>query len=343
MTLLIVAGFLTAQPNGWSTPVPIDSTKDIGRPIMAVSSKGQIAVIGGGSRLSPCPLYISDDNGKSFQLRYRFKPPTIDYEIWYPNGIAYDSNNVLWVYWAWDECSDNDCTFVLRSWLYLSRSTDGGKTFEHVLKMKRGFHMGLYAEHEQWMAIGKDNTIHLLRDTAWYNSDKKFTEFNLIYTKLPGGDWTKRQDFSLPQVSYFVELANFNFTFPSDENPVVTIHASTRNATFPVYWNYTKFKHNQFLPYVFIDSLQFPTSGNTNVVNNKRNEVYLNYYIYKIDSNIVNYFTKVSSNYGETFDKSVQTSMQTYYISQADSNHLYSITYQSILDRIKVIYIWKYL
>jgi hypothetical protein len=310
-----------AQLNGWSTPIPIDSAKGIGDPLMAVSSKGQIAVLGGGSRLASCPLYISDDNGKSFQLRYQFMPPTSFYEIWYPNGIAYDSNNVLWVYWAWDECSDNDCTFSLGRWLYLSRSTDSGKTFEHVLQMKRGFQMGIRADHEQWMLIGKDNTIHLLRDTAWYNSEKMFTDFTLIYTKLQQGDWTKQQDFRLPLIPDSIELSGgISFCVPIDDKPIIGFSTEGRSNVQSNYL-FTKLSIDQlFFPYSTPDS----TGGSYKFINTNSGQLYLNYFGYNPDSNAYSYLTRISSDYGNTFGKPLQISQEAFYIVKTNANKFYS-------------------
>ena len=128
-----------AQNNGWSEPVPIDSTRQFYWPLVAVSPQGQIATLGFGGL-----LYISDDNGKSFQLRYQFKPPVQYYHVFAPNGLAYDSNSVLWVYWAWNECDDEFCQFYIQRKLYLSRSTDGGNTFEHVLQFDAGFSLQIW-------------------------------------------------------------------------------------------------------------------------------------------------------------------------------------------------------
>ncbi|GEM_PF-4431872 len=334
-TLCFLLLTANAQSGGWSTPVPIDSTRDIGRPIMAVSPKGQIAVIGGGSRLAPCPLYISDDNGKSFQLRYQFKPPTPFYEIWYPNGIAYDSNNVLWVYWAWDECSDNDCTFSRGRWLYLSRSTDGGKTFDHVLKMKRGFQMGVRYEHEQWMAIGKDNTIHFLRDTAWYNSNKMFTEFNLIYTKLPQGDWTKRQDVYLPLIPDSVELDGFSFSLPTDEHPAIAIRTHLRNNTLYKILQYSKFSESQFTPYMFVDSIQVLGSLGFRLVAGKKNDIYLNYGMTRYEGEVgTTIFTKYSFNNGDTLSVPYKTGTTTTLLTVSDSSSFYGFAFSLSVNGI---------
>jgi hypothetical protein len=163
LVFTLVAG-VKAQSSGWSDPVPIDSTSQFFWPLIAVSPQGQIATVGfGGS------LYVSDDNGKSFQLRYQFTPPVPYYHIFSPNGLAYDSNSVLWVYWAWNQCDGPECIFYIQRKLYLSRSTDGGNTFEHVLQFDAGFSMQIWGPANPVLLIEEDNTIHFLRDSAWYN------------------------------------------------------------------------------------------------------------------------------------------------------------------------------
>ncbi|MFA6540799.1 MAG: T9SS type A sorting domain-containing protein [Bacteroidota bacterium] len=311
-----------AQNSGWSAPVPIDSTRDFVYPLIAVSPKGQIATLSFGS------LYTSNDNGKSFQYRYEFTPPLTPYWMFTPNGLAYDSNSVLWVYWAWDWCTDEVCTFTKERYLYLSRSTDGGKTFEHVLQFPGAFLIATNGPHPATMVIGKDNTIHFLRDSAWFNGN--FTEHYLIYSKIPQGDLAQRTEVMLPKVPDSLEIeSGVHFILPNDNKPVSVFRANIR-ANSKSHYLVTKFQSNgSFAEYKLLDSLKSGVGiAKVNLVTLQPNKVQLSYWQIKYEpEEKFYYFIMSSDNGGDTLGLPIATSEEVFNINHTDDQYFYAINY----------------
>jgi hypothetical protein len=303
-----------SQQGGWSTPVIIDSIRDIGEPLIAVSNKGQIAILGNVS-MSPSPLYISNDNGKSFQLQSQFTPDKPIYRFGYPNGLGYDSDGNIWVYWVWHECVDSDCYFFTNTWLYISRSSDSGKTFEYVLKLYGGQHIMTTINHNQWMHIGSDNTVHFLRDSTWYDSAKGTTDDQLIYTRIEQGDPLKRVDVyvpMLPDTSTFSGIGEFILI--NDSIPIIT----TRFYNNYFYVNY----YHRIISHDNIHSIYDSTLQN--LVLGQNGIIHATSVFKKPDrSNI--YFLKTSYDNGESFNEFHEITDRAYSIQAADSSYQYSL------------------
>lgn len=310
--LVLCAWFqeLSAQATNWTTPVPIDSTRDYVNPFLAVAPNGQIATLSYGL------LYTSDDNGRSFQFRYQFTPPVSYHHQFTPNGLAYDSSSVLWVSWAWDECSDPECTFSIQRKLYISRSTDGGHTFQDVLQYNRGFLVGRNGPHPPWFSIQQDNTVHFLRDSAWFNGS--YTEFFLIYTKLPHGDWTNPQDVMLPIVADSLEIEQFFFLLPADNQPMVLVRAYVRTNVHAYYYS-TKLQTNgSFSPYFLLESMHSGEVARVNILGSLSDTVFLKY-------QAANYNVLISTDCGMTFGGPSPISEEAFHINLVDSNYFYAI------------------
>ena len=315
---LFLIGLSYGQVGGWSTPVIIDSIRDIGEPLIAVSKEGQIAILGNVS-MSPSPLYISNDNGKSFQLQSQYTPEKPIYRFGYPNGLSYDSDGNIWVYWVWHECVDSDCYFFTNTWLYISRSSDGGKNFEHLLKLYGGYNTMTTARHNQWLQIGADNTVHFLRDSTWYDPAKSTTDDQLIYTRINQGDPSKRVDVyvpMLPDTSYFSGIGEFILV--NDSVPIITYRSL-------VYDNSKYIDVNYYHRIISHDSIHSKIdSALHNIVLGQNGIIYATSVFTKPDRSNVCYL-KTSYDNGESFNEFQEITDRAYSIQAADSLYQHSL------------------
>ena len=183
----------------------------------------------------------------------------------------------MWIYLVWNECYDDACELTLQRKLYLSRSTDGGYTFEHVLQFNGYFSLNNYGPANPVFFIEKDNTMYFLRDSSIYNGS--FTEFYLIYSKIPRGDLTKRTEAVLPKEPDSLETTGHFFIIPSDNKPLCVISTYTRPGYgSDTYYFYTKCNDaGVFSYYKLIDSLSNDGLAKINLFHFNENKIHLKY------------------------------------------------------------------
>ncbi|MDI6765614.1 MAG: T9SS type A sorting domain-containing protein [Bacteroidota bacterium] len=174
----------------WSAPRPIDSiitTIEPG-PLAAVSKQGYLVIVyrQNDKNTSELDLYRSTDHGKTFTRNLSVKPPVPEYDLHKPYGLAYDTNNTLWLLWGWDWYYD---ATPIGYFLVLSKSTNHGETFTDVLFRRRGLQLDMSR-----MIIDPYNNIHILRDSVVFGGGGR-----MIYTRLDNGNTTNQFDFLLPQ------------------------------------------------------------------------------------------------------------------------------------------------
>jgi hypothetical protein len=308
----------------WSTPVLIDSSSQVSWPIIAVSPKDrQIAVV------SFNTVYISEDLGKTFERRCVFQPPVTYWHMFYPGGIAYDTNGALWVLWFWDECSDNECTFSIDYWAYLSKSTDSGKTFQHVIRQKRGLAGVGNTPSSPLLKISNDNTVHFLYDSLPRLGEIYKLGNDLTYCKLPNGDTTQRVDVRLPQLADSLDYQSYiNMSVSPKGRLHVIINASGKDAT----WYYQLYSHSfidgAFLAYRLVDSINPQRQFKAKSTIKPTNELLFTYLLGKDPKDSLSadkYLARISMNDGDTLSFPVEIVPSAYNISIADSQYWYAI------------------
>ena len=304
----------------WSAPVLIDSSNQVPFPQIAVSATNQIAVV------SFHNIYISTDLGKSFKKTYVFNPDVQPSHLFYPGGLAYDGNGTLWVLWSWDECSDDDCTFSLDYWVYLSKSTDGGTTFDHVIKQRRALALVSNGPDPPMLRVGRDNTVHFLYDSLPRLGETYRLGNQLTYCRLPNGDTTNRLDARLPSISDSLEFLGAGFSIGPTGRIHVTASVAVTSIQSQVRYTHIMFD-GSFAPYIPLDSIHQGRQGGAFHLL-QRDSLTLAYFVGgdPFDTSSLNHFYARSSNDdGNIFGNPREVFVASGSIAAVDSVHLYSI------------------
>ena len=317
-----IAQTVYCQPPGWSSPVLIDSTRSIWAGIMAVGPERQIAIVHYGW------VYVSEDNGRSFELRYTFVPPVPDYHLFVPNGVVIDQNSTIWVSWAWDECDGPGCDFSVGYYLFVSRSTDGGRTFDHVLQYRRGFLTGLNVSHPSTIAVDRDNDVHFIRDSLWFEESGGYHK--LIYVTLPDGDWTRAVETPLPLFPDSLSPRDrFIFHVPPDGKPILVTTTTRKTGPYRTYRIYTKQgQDGSFGAWIFLDALPYPAVSSLNLIQTRSDELALTARMDEYEPVQKTYYIALrSTDHGATFGPPEPVSADANLVSLADSTGLHGAGY----------------
>jgi len=328
--VFIMMNFLSAARlhAQWSTPVLIDSTRQVIWPLIAVSPTRQITVVSFGD------VYISEDLGKTFERRYAFIPPVTYYHFFYPCGAEYDRNGALWILWSWDECSDNNCTFSIGYWVYLSKSTDSGRTFQHIVRQRRGLAAVSNTPANTLLKIGRDNTVHFLYDSLPRPGEVYKLGNDLTYCKLPSGDPARRVDVRLPTLpdsaSYYSYL---NFALDNTNMVHILVQVSPGSTyEYPLYTRSTE--NGMFTGYSILDTQDSLRQLASYVVPHPSNGVLFLFGVaddYRNPSSI-RYLSRLYEPTVDTLGAITSVSSIAFNISFADRFYWYSIRYSQALS-----------
>lgn len=311
-----------------SKPVIIDSTRQVVWPLIAVSSNRQIAVV------SFNAVYISEDFGKTFERRFVFTPPVTYWHMFYPGGVVYDSNGAIWILWFWDECSDDWCTFSIDYWCYLSKSTDSGRTFQHIIKQRRGLAVGQNVPANPLLAIGNDNTVHFLYDSLPRPGETYRLGSQLTYCKLPNGDITQRVDVRLPRLPDSVSYNSYlNFALDNTSKVHILVQVSPGSMYYyPLYTHTTV--NDMFTGYTILDPQDTLRQLTSHVVPHPVNGVLFLYGIaddYYTPS-MIRYLSRLYETTADSLASPRSVSSIAYNVSLADSLYWYSIRYSQAVS-----------
>ena len=175
------------------------------------------------------------------------------------------------------------------------------------------------------MSIDKDNTIHFLRDSSWYNGN--FTEFYLLYSKIPDGDLTQRTEILLPKIPDSLETTGHLFVIPNDKKPLCVIPTYTRSGS-KTYYFYTKYNTGEFSEYEPLDSLRNDEIVNVSAIHIlpiNPNKLYLFYRTHFLKTDELQYNVLISSDDGLTFNKPMLILEEAFYTNLHDYSFLYAI------------------
>jgi hypothetical protein len=308
------------QFSGWSDPVQI-TDEIVKNPLIAVNSKGFISIVDNNAH------YISKDNGKTFTKTYQFIPDLQPYYIYTPNGMAYDTNDVLWVYWAWDWCSDDWCTFIRARYLVLSRSFNYGETFENVCVFNGSEQIVTKGSPNPRMIIGKNNTIHFIRDSLSYIDGIR--KYVMIYSQIPKGELNNRFDIilSAPPDSLNDDVNSFHLTLTANDTPFV-VQSFPSKTVVNIYPFYTKLQDNNTFTnnsIVVFDNNKI--LWDTKVLPLKNDSLLISYTLKdSIDpASQFHYYTTISTDNGNTFEAPIEISDLNYRINLFDDKYYYGI------------------
>lgn len=312
-----------SQLNTWSKPISIDSTNQIQDALIAVSPTGEIAVV------CYSYLYMSYDNGKSFHLKHVFKPPlspSEPYWVFMPNGLEFDSNGVLYFYWAWDWCEESTCTFTKERYLYLSRSFDKGNSFENILIYPGAQLISNNTRNDPKMLIDRDNTIHLLRDSLWYNGNT--TDHFLIYVNIKDGNVEQRTEYILPALSDSLYLNDHIKFHLIDETTPFIINSFNVRGKAAMYYYYLTLGQNTMPPtYTMIDSFDYNDLSQFNIISVGADSVFIKYRHYYGEYRSLAYKALISSDSGKTFGNPTTISEHSYFVTMSFDNYYYAIDF----------------
>ena len=311
-----IAQSVYCQPPGWSSPVLIDSTQSMWASFMAVGPERQIAYVQYGR------VYVSEDNGRSFELRYTFGSPTWAPQFG-PKGLAFDQNSTIWISWVWDVCADWQCEFLYPGSLFVSRSSDGGRTFDHVLKYGKGWLTSANVAYPSLIAVDRDNDVHFIRDSLWFDESGDYSK--LIHVRLPDGDWTRAVETPLPLFPDSLSPGpHFNFHVPPDGKPILVMTTTRRTGPYRTYRIYTKQgQDGTFGAWVFLDALPYPAVSSLKLIQTRPDELYLTA---RMDEYLpvqrTYYLALRSTDHGATFGPPEPVSADANLVSLADSTGL---------------------
>lgn len=320
LSLIFLSLHMHGQIGGWSDPVQI-TDELVKNPLIAVNSTGFISIVDNNAH------YISKDNGKTFTKTFQFIPNLQPYYVYTPNGMAYDSNDVLWVYWAWDWCSDDWCTFIRARYLVLSRSFNYGETFENVCVFNGSEQIVTKGPPNPCMVIGKDNTVHFIRDSLSYIDGIR--KYVMIYSQIPKGELNNRFDIILPAPpdSLNDDVYSFHLTLTPIDTPFV-VQSFPSKTVVNNYPFYTKLKDNN----TFSDNsiVVFDNNkilNNTKVLPLKNDSLLISYSLKdSLDpASPYHYYTTISTDNGNTFEAPIEISDLNYRINLFDDKYYYGI------------------
>jgi hypothetical protein len=203
---LLIATPICAQ---WTTPKPVDTLGPGGQygPLIAVSKQGHIAIA---CRTGPYTtghytVFHSTDRGKTFARRdypppvQLGPPPSYYYNLYTPAGLAYDTNNTLWLLWQYELYYDG---VFQGEWLQLMTSVSDGDSFTTFWQTVKD--IGLYRPR---LLVDNKNNVHILCDTTISGGQQR-----LEYLRFNTGSFSDRSLSLLPlpdSVHQFPFLADF--------------------------------------------------------------------------------------------------------------------------------------
>jgi hypothetical protein len=242
----------------------------------------------------------------------------------------------LWILWAWDECSDDECTFSIDYWVYLSKSIDSGRTFQHMIKQRRGLAAVGNTPSNPLLKMGEDNTVHFLYDSLPRTGETYKLGNDLTYCKLPNGDTTQRIDVRLPQLPDSMDYYSSLFSVSPSGRVHVTVSGSLNSISSYIYYSHSS-SDETFLSYKLLDTINPPRQAIPNHIL-KASKLLLAYLVNRdpFDTLSKNHiFVRESIDDGDNFTTPSEIFIAPYSICAVDSIYYHCVRYSTLEGGLK--------